>query len=220
MFSEEVVGWSDFSDVAVVLEGYRRGWFPLPATDRLIWIDPEIRAVYQLSNQRLYGPRSVIKLIDSYEVGINIEPLKLVDLAASVPRPGGWIDDLMKYLYSELLRLGNLITVEVRHDGSLIGGLFGIPVGAVFVGESMVSTMDGASKLAFCCLTGLARDSGFSLIDGQWMTPHLTNLGFNPVKRTDYKEMFRKAASRDRCRLPAGPAVLDRSSLRDLIANR
>ena len=109
---------------------------------------------------------------------------------ADPSRPGAWITDDIKAVYTELARTGWMKSVDVwDRDGELIGGLFGLDLGSVFAGESMFHKETDASKAA---LVGLVRhmedrsEEGQWLIDAQWSTPHLESLGVSEISELEY----------------------------------
>src|SRR6185436_6735181 len=88
--------------------------------------------------------------------------------------------------YTELHRMGWAHSVEVRQDGRLVGGLYGVAIGGLFAGESMFHTATDASKVALVALMERLRVGGGVLFDVQWCTPHLASLGAIEITRDDY----------------------------------
>jgi leucyl/phenylalanyl-tRNA--protein transferase len=95
----------------------------------------------------------------------------------------------MRAAYCELNARGRAHSVEVRLDGQLVGGLYGVLVGAVFFGESMFSRERDASKVALARLTERAVVAGLQLIDCQLPTPHLRSLGSKPMPRSEFSAL-------------------------------
>jgi leucyl/phenylalanyl-tRNA--protein transferase len=102
----------------------------------------------------------------------------------------------MQDAYGQLFRAGHAHSVEVWQDNVLVGGLYGLLIGAVFCGESMFSRVTDASKVAFAHLVAIARQRGLELIDCQMHTPHLASLGARTVPRRIFLDILR--AHRDR----------------------
>ena len=98
-------------------------------------------------------------------------------LAACADRPETWINRQIVRLYRDLHRLGHAHSVEIWADGALVGGLYGVAVGAAFFGESMFSRRRDASKLALIALVARLHSGGFRLLDTQFVTDHLARLG-------------------------------------------
>jgi leucyl/phenylalanyl-tRNA--protein transferase len=99
----------------------------------------------------------------------------------------------MRQAYTELHKLGYAHSVEVWENNALVGGLYGISLGACFFGESMFSLTANASKTALICLTWHLIDCGFHFIDCQIHNPHLESLGAENITRACYMEMLQKA---------------------------
>jgi len=181
-----------------LLAGYRRGIFPWFAeNDPILWWSPDPRMV--LFPEELKVSRSLAKAIRNrpYEVGFD-GAFREVIAACAAPRDGAngtWITEPMRDAYERLHRLGHAHSVEVRIDGELAGGLYGVALGRVFFGESMFTRARDASKIALVALVGLMRDSGMSLLDVQWHTPHLASLGATEVTRARYLELLAHAVS-------------------------
>jgi leucyl/phenylalanyl-tRNA--protein transferase len=100
---------------------------------------------------------------------------------------GEWITDRFVDAYARLHELGWAHSVETYDgDGVLVGGLYGVRIGGFFAGESMFHLARDASKVALMALVELMRASDMSLLDTQWLTPHLESLGAVAVPRDDY----------------------------------
>ena len=105
---------------------------------------------------------------------------QVVEACATIPRRGQggtWITPGMRAAYGELHRLGHAHSIEVREDGRLLGGLYGVAIGRMFFGESMFSAATGGSKLALAALARRLREWGWPLLDAQVRNPHLASLG-------------------------------------------
>jgi len=186
----------------VVLKAYACGIFPMAesADDPAIyWIEPRERGVMPLDafhiSRRL--ARSVKR--DDYEVRIDSD-FEAVISACAEPAPGRrktWINPEIRRIYRELFRIGHVHTVEVwRHD-RLIGGLYGVKLGAAFFGESMFHRERDASKIALVHLVARLRYGGFELLDTQFVTDHLRRFGAIEVPRKQYQRMLEDAIAKD-----------------------
>ena len=133
-------------------------------------------------------------------------------LDACADRPETWINPTIRRLYLELHRLGHAHSVEIRQDGRLAGGLYGVALGAAFFGESMFSHARDASKFALVALVARLNAGGFRLLDTQFVTDHLAGLGAIEISRAAYHRRLEAALARpaDFRRLPADA---DRASL-------
>jgi leucyl/phenylalanyl-tRNA--protein transferase len=108
-------------------------------------------------------------------------------------RKSTWINRRIRALYSQLFKLGSCHSVECWQDGKLVGGLYGVRLGAAFFGESMFSRATDASKVALVHLVARLNAGGFRLLDAQFVNPHLLTLGAVSVKKQDYHEMLKGA---------------------------
>jgi leucyl/phenylalanyl-tRNA--protein transferase len=104
-----------------------------------------------------------------------------------------WIDETIYLSYANLHRLGHAHSIEVWRDGALVGGLYGVAIGAAFFGESMFSREPGASKVALVRLVERLKERGYLLLDTQWVTPHLEKFGAREIRRDDYLAQLARA---------------------------
>jgi leucyl/phenylalanyl-tRNA--protein transferase len=99
---------------------------------------------------------------------------------------GTWITPDILATYDELHDLGWAHSVEVWLGARLVGGIYGIAMGALFAGESMFHRETGASKVAFASCAGRLRERGFEIFDVQVLTSHLEMLGCVKISRDEY----------------------------------
>ena len=182
----------------LLLRAYRVGLFPMAETRRgrrLYWLDPEYRGVLPLD--RFHAPRRLIRTVLSglYHVSSDQDFSAVVaGCAAAAPgREETWINPDIERLFAELHYAGYAHSVECRAEGALVGGLYGVSVGAAFFGESMFSTARDASKVALVHLVARLRAGGYRLLDTQFVTSHLAQFGTEEVPRDRYKELLASA---------------------------
>ena len=108
-------------------------------------------------------------------------------------RPHGWITPQFVDAYEELHRLGWTHSVEAYVGDRLVGGLYGVRIAGLFAGESMFSDATDASKVALVSLVDWLVETGASLLDVQWTTPHLASIGAVDVPRSTYLQMLSDA---------------------------
>nr|MDT0664266.1 leucyl/phenylalanyl-tRNA--protein transferase [Micromonospora sp. DSM 115978] len=126
----------------------------------------------------------------------------------------GWITPELVELYTELHERGWAHSSEVWEGDELVGGHFGVLVGAVYIGDSMFHLRTDASKVALVDVDERLAAGGAELIDVQFPSSHLTNLGAREVAREHFMTGLR--ALRDRpVRL-----VTDRMPVSRLVAAR
>jgi len=186
----------------LVLQAYSIGLFPMAETaeqDHLFWVDPEARGIFPLDG--LIVSKSLAKTVrsDRYEVRIDIDFDAVIEgCATPVPERGQtWINRPIRRLYKALFERGNVHTVETWAAGKIVGGLYGVSLGAAYFGESMFHTSRDASKVALVHLVARLRRGGFRLLDTQFVTPHLASLGAIEVPRMRYRALLEDAVSAD-----------------------
>jgi leucyl/phenylalanyl-tRNA--protein transferase len=186
----------------LVLQAYSIGLFPMAESaeqDHLFWVDPETRGIFPLD--KLIVSKSLAKMVrsDRYEIRIDSDFDAVIDGCAtpSVSRGLTWINGPIRRLYRALFDRGNVHTVEAWSEDQLVGGLYGVNLGAAFFGESMFHTRRDASKVALVHLVARLRRGGFRLLDTQFVTPHLASLGAIEVPRMRYKALLEDAISVD-----------------------
>lgn len=166
-----------------LVEAYRRGAFPMPHDRELLWWSPMRRGVLVPGDLRI--SRSLSRSVRRFTVTVDESFEEVIDACADPSRPGSWIDSPIRDAYVRLHRLGWAHSVETRSpDGTLVGGLYGLSIGALFAGESMFHRATDASKVALVALTERVGAAG--LIDTQWSTPHLASLGVTEWSRDVY----------------------------------
>ena len=176
---------------SLLLRAYACGIFPMAdsADDpSLYWVEPAIRGVLPLDAFRL--PRRLARTVraDVFEIRIDTDFAQVIDnCAASRPgRRSTWINATIRELYGKLFRLGHVHTVEAWRDGAMVGGLYGVKLGAAFFGESMFARERDASKVALTHLVARLRRGGFQLLDTQFVTEHLARFGTIETAREEY----------------------------------
>jgi len=178
--------------VSRLLAAYRRGIFPwYSAGQPVLWWSPNPREV--LFPVEFRCSRSLSKTLRNRGFGVTFDGdfAAVVDACAARREhsPGTWITPEMRAAYCELHAQGHAHSVEVRLDGALVGGLYGVLLGQVFFGESMFSRERDASKVALARLAERAVVAGVQLIDCQLPTPHLRTLGSKPMARHEFSAL-------------------------------
>ncbi|MGX5724459.1 leucyl/phenylalanyl-tRNA--protein transferase [Metapseudomonas otitidis] len=172
-----------------LLAAYRHGCFPwFQEGQPPLWWSPDPRTV--LSPHEVHVSRSLAKILRQgrFEVSFDTDFAAVIQGCAG-PRSyadGTWITDAMQQAYIELHQRGFAHSVEVRLNGELVGGLYGLAIGKLFFGESMFSRADNASKVGFATLATHLVKWGFVLIDCQMPTSHLQSLGAYAIPRNEY----------------------------------
>lgn len=195
----------------LMLRAYRVGLFPMAETrrgQRLYWLDPERRGILPLDAFHL--PRRLARtvLADRYRVTTDAAFAAVIaGCAAAAPgREDTWINADIERLFTELHRQGHAHSVECWAGAELVGGLYGVSLGAVFFGESMFATSRDASKVALVHLVARMRLGGYRLLDTQFVTSHLAQFGAVEVARDAYKALLADAVQAEAA-WPADPAA-------------
>jgi len=179
----------------LLLQAYRIGVFPMGERrddPKLYWLDPRLRAILPLDGFHL--PRRLTRTVRGERFAVSADTAFAdVVRACAEPRPGhpeSWINEPIVELYSELHRRGHAHSVECRLDGRLVGGLYGVSIGAAFFGESMFSRERDASKVALVHLVARLIKGGFRLLDCQFMTEHLRSFGAVEIAREAFRDLL------------------------------
>ncbi|MEN0078476.1 MAG: leucyl/phenylalanyl-tRNA--protein transferase [Pseudomonadota bacterium] len=208
-------------DTKELLNCYRRGVFPMAESHddpRLFLVDPDLRGILPLDGFHI--PKRLARTVrqDKYVVTAN-QAFDRVLQGCAAPAPGRestWINPLIYRLYSTLHKEGHAHSIDVWHDGRLVGGLYGVAIGGAFFGERMFSRAADASKVGLVHLVGRLIASGFSLLDAQFHNPHLEQFGLIEVIRADFRELLDEALTRD-CEFTAAPEPMQGAEVLDLI---
>jgi len=177
-------------DFPTLLAAYRHGVFPWYSPDEPVqWWCPHPRCVLLPAELRVTASLRKTMRKAGWTVTLDQDFEGVMRRCAETPRPGQdgtWISEEMIAAYLELHRRGYAHSVEVRWQGALVGGLYGVAIGRVFHGESMFHHRTDASKVGFVALVGRLRAAGFVLIDCQMPTEHLVSFGAGLARRADF----------------------------------
>ncbi|WP_299082661.1 leucyl/phenylalanyl-tRNA--protein transferase [uncultured Ruegeria sp.] len=178
----------------LLLHGYSIGIFPMAEhrhDPELFWVDPKIRGVFPLDGFHI--SRSLARRIRNcgFNVTIDQDFAGVVDGCAD--RADTWINDELRSLYQRLHVSGHAHSLEIWDGTLLVGGVYGVVLGAAFFGESMFSRRRDASKIALAYLTDRLLQTGFQLFDTQFLTAHLASLGAIEIPRSRYRSLLEEA---------------------------
>ena len=179
----------------ILLRAYSAGIFPMAESaedNALYWVAPEERGVIPLDGLRI--SQSLRKRVrrQSFDVRIDSDFDSVIRACAerTRDRPSTWINNRILSLYSQLHRMGCCHSVECWNGDTLVGGLYGVRIGAVFFGESMFSRATDASKVALVHLVARLNAGGFKLLDAQFVNPHLERMGAVSLPKTEYHKVM------------------------------
>ena len=185
----------------LIISAYANGLFPM-ARDRhdpgIHWLDPIRRGILPLDG--FHVSRSLRKLLRRAPFEIRVDtsfPEVITACAEPTPdRPRTWLNDELIEAYIAMAARGFAHSVECWREGRLVGGLYGVVLGAAFFGESMFSRVRDASKVALVELVCRLRAGRFELLDTQFVTDHLKRFGAIEISRQEYRIRPRRAIVR------------------------
>jgi leucyl/phenylalanyl-tRNA--protein transferase len=201
-------------DPDLVLRAYAMGVFPM-ADHRLAssvyWVEPKLRGILPLDAFHLSRSLRKTILADRLRVTVDTAFEEIIQLCAesAADRPDTWINGPIERVFLELHRRGFAHSVECWDGDRLAGGLYGLALGRAFFGESMVTRIRDASKIAFAHLVARLKAGGFTLLDCQFQTEHLATLGAVEVPRDDYVALLGAALGDSAAGLSLGAPSVD-----------
>jgi len=182
----------------LLLKAYASGVFPMAesASDpEVFWVRPETRGVIPLAS--FHVPRSLRKLIrkNTFDIRVDCDFEGVIDACAEQreERTSTWINAPIREAYVGLHGRGHCHSVEAWRGGRLVGGLYGVKLGAAFFGESMFSHETDASKVCLVKLVERLAERGFLLLDTQFTTEHLKTFGAVDIPKEAYGVLLDKA---------------------------
>jgi len=186
----------------ILLRAYAEGLFPMAERrddPTLYWVSPEQRGILPLDG--FHVPRRLARTVRSGRFRVTADQaFAQVMQGCAAPAPGreqSWINEEIFRLYTALAASGQAHSLECWREGALVGGLYGVQLGAAFFGESMFSAERDASKVALVHLVERLRRGGFVLLDTQFLTAYLAGFGAIEIARADYLVRLRGAIARE-----------------------
>ena len=201
-------------DPELVLRAYAMGVFPMADhrdAPTVYWVEPKLRGVLPLD--RFHLSRSLRKTIASERFRVTADEAfeQVIQLCAESARdrPDTWINGQIERVFLDLHHRGFAHSIECWDGDRLAGGLYGLALGRAFFGESMVTRVRDASKVAFAWLVARLKAGGFTLLDCQFQTGHLASLGAIEVSRDDYIALLGAALGESAAGLSLGAPSVD-----------
>jgi leucyl/phenylalanyl-tRNA--protein transferase len=210
--------------VKTFLFAYRHGAFPMadmperlvrgqpiPVAETVRWYQPDPRAILPLEDGGLRVPRSVQRIAKKHSFTLTADrAFERVIRGCAEPRPsrgGAWLDESLIRVYTMLHREGHAHSVEAWKEGELVGGIYGVSIGAAFFAESMFSDLErggsGASSVCLIALWNHLRACGYTLLDVQLANEHTVRFGVVEISLAEYLERLKGAVEvRDAWRAP------------------
>jgi leucyl/phenylalanyl-tRNA--protein transferase len=162
-----------------------------PPTGEIGWFSPDPRAVLEL--ERFHIPKSLKLVLKKRPFEIRIDTSFEAVMRGCAWREETWISEELVRSYVRLNDLGFAHSVECWKGGELVGGLYGVAIAGAFFGESMFSRTRHASKVALVELVQRLRERGYTLLDTQYLTPHLAMFGAREIPREEYLKRLEQA---------------------------
>jgi len=182
-----------------LIYGYTNGIFPMADADgSLYWYAPDPRAIIPLDT---YKPAKSLRPVlnkSLFDIRIN-NNFEQVMRGCAAPRQdyeNTWISEEIIEAYTALHHLGYAHSVEAYLDNQLVGGLYGVTIGAAFFGESMFHTVSNASKVAFHYLIEQLRHQHFELLDTQFINDNVRRFGAIEISKATYLKHLKRAIAK------------------------
>jgi leucyl/phenylalanyl-tRNA--protein transferase len=179
----------------LLLRAYATGIFPMSESQNdpnVYWVEPEMRGILPLD--QFHIPKSLKKVVlkNKFEIRCDRAFEQVLDLCAepAAGRDVTWINQSIRNNVIKLHEMGFAHSVECWREDKLVGGLYGISLGAAFFGESMFSKESDASKVALVHLIARMRLGGFKLLDTQFTTDHLSRFGVIEIPSAQYLDLL------------------------------
>ena len=187
----------------LILDAYRQGYFPMAhgkhGPIHFFYYEP--RGIIPL-DERFSVRRSLRQIINkkTFEIKFDTafeEVIRNCSRHGELPDTEIWLSEEMIEIYIELHKRGVAHSVEAWSDGKLQGGLYGLPLGSAFCGESMFSKIPFASQAALVGLVDHLREKKFTLLDSQMESEHLQQFGMYSVSQKEYLVMLKMAMGKE-----------------------
>lgn len=185
-------------DPAALLYGYANGVFPMAESKNdanVFWVKPKMRGILPLES--LHISHSMRRFLKKNPFEIRFDSDFEATVRACADREETWINKTIFDAYVTLFQNGCAHSVECYENGELAGGLYGVSLKSAFFGESMFSRRTNASKTALFHLVERLKNGGFTLLDTQFLTPHLASMGGVEIPQEDYLILLRAALRKD-----------------------
>ena len=181
----------------ILLHGYSIGIFQMSDSrddPEIFWVDPQKRGLLPIAEFHI--SKSLAKRMRKTELYVSVDRDFSGVVDGCADREDTWINAEIRELYLALHTEGHAHSLEVWDEDELVGGVYGVSLGAAFFGESMFSRRTNASKMALACLTEMLDRCGYTLFDTQFITDHLASLGGFEIDRGKYHQLLDAAQAK------------------------
>lgn len=193
LFLLKVLNTMDWS-VDVLVSAYSQGYFPMPDPDnsnKVLWFRPNPRAVIPLAS--FHVSRSLRRKINKKQYTYSFNRCFRDVMVACGDREETWINESFLQIYMQMHQIGFAQSVEIWLEKKLVGGTYGVSLAGGFFAESMFHSETDCSKLALYHLVEELKYSGYTLLECQFLTPHLESLGAVEISDHDYIQRLTQA---------------------------
>ncbi|RZK50746.1 MAG: leucyl/phenylalanyl-tRNA--protein transferase [Pedobacter sp.] len=172
---------------------YENGIFPwYQQNGEWFWFSPLERCVIFPAHLKISKSMRALLKKGHFSITHNHAFQDVIKNCATIKRADdestSWINPELQEAYTKLYQHGYAHSLEVWLDEKLVGGLYGVFINGVFIGESMFSKVSNASKIALIYLGKLPQ---VKLIDCQVPNPHLISMGAELIPQESYLAMLR-----------------------------
>ena len=186
----------------LILRAYQAGIFPMAedaTSDDLFWVSPQMRGIIPLDNFHISKSLRMTLKTHPYSVKVDTDFAACIEgcATAGTDRANTWINPAIRKLYGALFERRFVHTVEVWEGAEIVGGLYGVSIGAVFFGESMFHRRTDCSKIAMAHLLSRLKAGNYRLLDTQFITDHLRTFGGIEIPREDYELRLAEALAHE-----------------------
>ena len=183
-----------------LLLAYRLGVFPMAETrdaQEVLWVRPSMRCVIPINN--FHVPKRLARTVrgDRFDIRCDTAFDRVIRNCAKAgpQRDESWINPAITQVFEELHRRGHAHSIETWAGNELVGGLYGLSLGAAFFGESMFSIETDASKVALVHLVARLKCGGYRLLDAQFPNPHLEQFGAVDIPEAAFEKLLQDATA-------------------------
>jgi len=162
-----------------------------PKTGEISWYSPDPRTIFDLNDFHI--PHSLTLTLKKKDIEVRINTRFEEVMRACAHREETWISETIIQSYLQLYQDGFAHSIETWRQGTLIGGLYGVAIQGAFFGESMFSTLKDGSKIALVHLVQRMKERGYTLLDTQYLTPHLQKFGAREIPRIEYMKRLEES---------------------------
>lgn len=189
---------SNFTELTpeLLISAYAQGVFPMGIHGRIGWFSPDPRGILPLDSVHISKTLAQTCRSGRFEIRVDSAFRNVMEACAARP-DGTWISTPIIDAYVRLHQVGLAHSVEAWRNNQLAGGLYGVALGGAFFGESMFHHQRDASKVALVALVNRMKERRFTLLDIQYVTPHLERFGATEISREDYLAQLAAAIELD-----------------------